>query len=240
MGKIAVLVFALLLALPIAYSATISGNIYDLSLYLAKGAVVSVNTTPSQEIIAVSGKYSVVIPKGSYLMEAGLYDGKTLAASESKLIEVRDDGTYANDFILFPSFEEEDEITEGPDVDVPESKRSSKAIVISVAVILAVGFIILFFLMKRAKPAAGKKEAAANAKKEDESGPEDMQGQETDYMKSLIKIIKESGGRATQKEIRKKIPLSEAKISLMITQLEAEGKLRKIKKGRGNIVVLNN
>jgi uncharacterized membrane protein len=51
-------------------------------------------------------------------------------------------------------------------------------------------------------------------------------------------IIKEEGGRTTQKDIRKKIPLSEAKVSLMISELEAKGKIQKIKKGRGNIIVV--
>jgi uncharacterized membrane protein len=31
--------------------------------------------------------------------------------------------------------------------------------------------------------------------------------------------------------------MSEAKISLMLTDLESQGKIRKIKKGRGNVVV---
>ena len=55
----------------------------------------------------------------------------------------------------------------------------------------------------------------------------------------IINIIKEEGGRTTQKEIRKKIPYSEAKISLMIAELENKGTIKKIKKGRGNIIVLN-
>jgi len=54
----------------------------------------------------------------------------------------------------------------------------------------------------------------------------------------LIKIIKREGGRTTQKYIRKQIPLSEAKISLMIAELEHKGIIEKIKKGRGNIIIL--
>jgi uncharacterized membrane protein len=56
----------------------------------------------------------------------------------------------------------------------------------------------------------------------------------------VLNIIKEEGGRATQRDIRKRLPLSEAKVSLMISELEAKGKVEKIKKGRGNIVVLKN
>ena len=42
----------------------------------------------------------------------------------------------------------------------------------------------------------------------------------------------------TQKEIRKNIPYSEAKVSLWITELESDGKIKKIKKGRGNVIAL--
>ncbi|MBR9690675.1 winged helix-turn-helix transcriptional regulator, partial [Candidatus Woesearchaeota archaeon] len=57
-------------------------------------------------------------------------------------------------------------------------------------------------------------------------------------LEKIILIIKKHGKRITQKELRKEIPLSEAKISLMISELEDEGKIKRIKKGRGNIIVL--
>lgn len=61
---------------------------------------------------------------------------------------------------------------------------------------------------------------------------------ETTDNDNLIKLIKDNGGRITQKELRKHFPLSEAKVSLMITELESKGKIEKIKKGRGNIIIL--
>ena len=61
---------------------------------------------------------------------------------------------------------------------------------------------------------------------------------EDDGLKNLIDIIKKENGRTTQKELRKQIPLSEAKISLMIAELEHKGVIEKIKKGRGNIIIL--
>src|SRR3989344_932657 len=54
----------------------------------------------------------------------------------------------------------------------------------------------------------------------------------------LLSIIQKEGGRTTQKDIRKMMPQSEAKISLMISDLENQGLLKKIKKGRGNILIL--
>ena len=53
-----------------------------------------------------------------------------------------------------------------------------------------------------------------------------------------VDLIKKEGGRISQKDLRKQIPLSEAKISLMIAELESKGVIDKIKKGRGNIIIL--
>ncbi len=54
----------------------------------------------------------------------------------------------------------------------------------------------------------------------------------------VLAFVMSEDGQTTQKEIRKRFPLSEAKISLMISELEAEGHIEKIKKGRGNIILL--
>jgi uncharacterized membrane protein len=56
--------------------------------------------------------------------------------------------------------------------------------------------------------------------------------------KKVLDFIKQEGGRTTQKDIRMKFPSSEAKISLIISELEHKGIIKKIKKGRGNIIVL--
>ena len=53
----------------------------------------------------------------------------------------------------------------------------------------------------------------------------------------VLDFVKQQGGRVTQLDIRKKFPSSEAKISLILTDLEEQGKIRKIKKGRGNIII---
>jgi uncharacterized membrane protein len=57
-------------------------------------------------------------------------------------------------------------------------------------------------------------------------------------LQKVIEIIRKEGGRTTQKELRKQIPLSEAKISLMISELEHKRIVQKVKKGRGNIIIL--
>ncbi|MHC1566853.1 MAG: helix-turn-helix transcriptional regulator [Candidatus Syntropharchaeia archaeon] len=65
-------------------------------------------------------------------------------------------------------------------------------------------------------------------------------GELPEDLKEVISIIQQNGGRITQKELRKKLSLSEAKISLMITDLENRGLVTKIKKERGNVIILTN
>jgi uncharacterized membrane protein len=59
-----------------------------------------------------------------------------------------------------------------------------------------------------------------------------------DDLKEIIRIMEKNGGRMTQLELRKTLPYSEAKVSLMITDLESRGLVKKVKKGRGNVIIL--
>lgn len=55
-------------------------------------------------------------------------------------------------------------------------------------------------------------------------------------LKELLELIRNSGNRVTQREIRKKSPYSESKVSLMLSDLEERGLIEKFKRGRGNII----
>jgi uncharacterized membrane protein len=54
----------------------------------------------------------------------------------------------------------------------------------------------------------------------------------------LHNIISKKGGIVTQKDLRKEVIYGEAKVSLMIADLEDRGLIQKIKKGRTNIIIL--
>ena len=62
--------------------------------------------------------------------------------------------------------------------------------------------------------------------------------EEIDPKDKIYEFIKQKGGRVTQREIRKNFPVSQATISLILTELENDGKLKKIKRGKGNIIIL--
>jgi uncharacterized membrane protein len=76
------------------------------------------------------------------------------------------------------------------------------------------------------------KEEITEGKHEDAYVPAD------DSAIAVLEIIKKEK-RITQKDIRKQLPDSEAKISLVISEFEAQGIIKKIKKGRGNIIIYN-
>nr|QNO47478.1 hypothetical protein MJFALNKJ_00011 [Methanosarcinales archaeon ANME-2c ERB4] len=59
-------------------------------------------------------------------------------------------------------------------------------------------------------------------------------------LKEVLLVIRDGGGRITQKELRARLKYSEAKVSLMITDLEDRGVVKKVKKGRGNVIILKN
>jgi uncharacterized membrane protein len=87
-----------------------------------------------------------------------------------------------------------------------------------------------------AVPAADHAKAVSAEEQKDKK--EKPEAELDDDLKKVLDILKAEGGRTTQKEIRKHIPLSEAKVSLIITEMEVKGMVEKIKKGRGNIIIL--
>ena len=121
-------------------------------------------------------------------------------------------------------------------IDEPSNGKQAILLFVIIGSVFVISILLVVYFLKK-----GKKKEYIQEKKE-ESFDETKEEKEVDAPESLdrvIRIIKENNGRVTQREIRKQIPLSEAKISLMITELEDKGIVKRIKKGRGNIIILN-
>ena len=199
-------------------TAIIKGTIYNLELNKVKNAIVTVNSTPKQTIVAVNGEYSFELPLGSYKIEAKVMSYNITEAYAIETIEIKHPGTYNIDLILFPNLIPEEEILE-EEIDVSEiigKKTNIIPIILMIAfVLVALLLFIIFYKKKRKKKPLEK----------------------TDIEK-VIEFIKKEGGRTTQKAIRQYLFLSEAKASLLLTEMEHKGLIQKIKKGRGNIIIL--
>lgn len=57
-------------------------------------------------------------------------------------------------------------------------------------------------------------------------------------MREVLDIIRGHKGKITQKDLRSKLEYSEVKVSLMLSELEKKGLIKKFKNGRENIVIL--
>ena len=209
-------VFLLALCIPISLGATLHGNVYDYTLDIVKNAIVQVDSVPEQTYVAKDGTYSFTLNLGDYTIKAAYQDRDNKYTFEQN-ITILDEGDYVFDIILFPDIDNElmDEETDIPNIYGDELSIYWWQIIILVVIILAVVLVIIFSKKK-------KKNIDIEEDKADE----------------VLAFIKKQGGRVTQKDIRKEFPVSEAKVSLVITELEDKSLLKKIKRGRGNIVIL--
>ncbi len=224
-----IFLFALLIT-PLVLGAGIHGRIFDYSLGLAENSIIMINTVPEQKVVSVDGSYSFNVPQGEYTVTAVLKDELGIVRYfVTENISIVDDGDYVRDLVLFPS-EEMDELgleedlaqdleQEAEDAQMPLMSR----ILISLGLLLALGFIIWLAIRDKDN-------------KRDLTGMLELEKQGDDELNRLLAFIKKHK-RVTQKQVRKTFPMSEAKISLMITDLESQGKVRKIKKGRGNVII---
>ena len=251
-GIIVFIVF--LLFMPLVFSATIHGKVFDYNFRLATNSIVKINTVPEQRIVAVDGSYSFMVPVGEYTITAFVNDeAEQLVYFVEDNISVVGEGDYVRDLILFP-YEDLGELDLNGDFDevIIEDEKGGSALLIIFYVlggaVLIMALLVLVFGGKKGKKTASQGLADSENKyflkkeKPEAQGVETVKtigiGEEPDELDKVLAFIK-AHKRVTQKDIRKEFPLSEAKISLIITDLESQGKVRKIKKGRGNIVIYN-
>ncbi|MBI4399470.1 winged helix-turn-helix transcriptional regulator [Candidatus Micrarchaeota archaeon] len=228
----------------ITQSATIQGTVYNAdTLEPADQAIVSINTTPIQRVIAADGEYSFQVTKGSYIIVARYFTNGKLTSFTEENISIVDDGNYSIDLLLFsygdifadelPTFD----FTVN-ELILSEQKPSEDSNLINTAVIAGFAIVLIGLLIFYLKQKSNSPEIKTE-KKEIPIPPASGKEMALDpELRKIIQILRDNDGRMTQLELRKHFPLSEAKISLMISELEASGIIKKFKKGRGNILKL--
>ena len=250
-SRIAIFLIVMLLALSFVSGATLHGAVYDSSYNLIKNVQLEINSTPKQNYISKNGLYFFNVDLGVYEIVLEKYYQGQLIYSSTKIVKVRKDGEFNIDLMVEtqPGVElPPDEEDLGPSLLTLLRARYGYLFYVALGfVIVIVGLVVYFYWNYRLKKKKKSKEVVKlsipSEKTEDikvekvEDKPEIKEVPSED-LDGVMKIIKEEGGRTTQKDIRKRIPLSEAKISLMVSELEAKGKVQKIKKGRGNIIIL--
>jgi uncharacterized membrane protein len=247
---------------PAFASSVVHGSVYEWSTFdTLHNAEVTVNSVPQQVMVSKNGSYSFNLEIGAYSIVARSGGNATDALySRENVTITQEGGDYVIDLILFPStdfsdldlFEENVTpiATEEP-VDVPTAQPQPQSLgfivlLAIVAIVLLGGAGAFLLLRKRKAPPAKPRQAPPiePIEPEEPKKPPLAPGASADAtlpddLREVIRIIEKNGGRITQLDLRKALPYSEAKVSLMITDLENRGIVKKIKKGRGNVIILN-
>ncbi len=232
------MVLFVLMALPFVMAATLQGMVYDSHLNAEEDVLVEINTTPQQKYLAKQGTYQFTVPAGEYTLTARKADVRT-----TEEVRITTEGNYVVDLFLLPDFADENELWKETEEDLVTDETLDESY--SWWRYVLAGGIILFGLYRllKARKKYGplrlfRKKMQEESRKSMEQHKDEL-AQEPGYIEKALEILKAHDGRISQKELRKEmLYLSEAKISLIITELEHKGKVEKVKKGRGNVIIL--
>jgi len=244
LGKHTLFWIVLLLSVSFASAATIHGAIYDANFNTIDDIVLFINTTPKQNHISKNGAYFFNVPIGTFSISLEKFYQKELVYTFERIVHIEKDGEFQIDIVLdaVPGIDFPVDVKPRPSLLNLMRIHFNKIVTIGIiAAVVFIGIAILAFIRYKKKSGFTIAVPHIGEHKDDVSTTVSLGSTEHSYdLDGILSIIEEEGGRCTQKDIRRKIPLSEAKISLMITELVEQGKIKKIKRGRGNIIALRN
>lgn len=292
--KIIAILLISILSFQLVSAISVHGTVYDLNLNKVENAVLEIDTSPKQQLIAKDGTYKFTVNPGNYTIKASSYNGRIIKLVARENISVIQEGDYVLDIILFPNFQEEEEIINNSSdinissVDLEKTEDNFYLISFVAVLLLLIASVFFYFKLtsdsvkisrtnsrskrtiKKTKKSFEKlkgentnknkntdenieeyadseeyKESLKTKSKpskefKEKSNKNDLNYSADQDLESLLEFIKKQDGRTTQKDIRRNFPHSEAKISLMIAELEDKEIVKKVKKGRGNIIILRN
>jgi uncharacterized membrane protein len=207
------LLLAVSLLAAAASAAFVYGDIYKGDLERLNKTALRVSGEFSYQLVTDKGNYSIYLPDGDYNISASSFgeDGGLAYYAEERIRA--GSGNQRVDLVL-----------------KPVGNDASNQLYFAVGGIVLAGIAIAVFYLNRNKAEADASEPQpVNPGKQPKAEPD--QG-----MKSVLRALDSHEGRATQKELREALGFSDAKLSLIISELEHSGYVKKFKRGRGNIV----
>ncbi len=240
--KTTLLMIGVLLALsPLTHAAIITGTTYDgLTLDVLPNTIVTINTTPAQTKLVKDGMYSFDVPVGKYTLKGTYLEQGIVVQEALHSLNVEKEGTYTVDLILLP------DLGDIPNDPLPDDEPLTWVDQLTQGILP--WLILLAIVMGGAAYAIHqtRKNTHARYAEHPESKKEEKENEKikTDeiqldrYALEVLNDLKRGGNRLTQKELRSMINIGEAKVSLVVSEMETYGLIKKIKKGRGNILIL--
>jgi uncharacterized membrane protein len=232
MSNLKILVFLISFTLiPVADASVIHGKVFSWeTLEPINGVIVEINTTPVQKKVTENGSYIFdSVPPGNYTIRAVYKTEKEYLYAEENITIVTE-GRYVIDLILFPEINIPDiQDIEMVEFDIGDVGGWNYFILIPIPVIIAFAVLLIYLRRSRVDEIEFQEEPDLEA-----NGIESL----PDDLREVVEILIRNDGRISQRDLRKKIGCSEAKMSLMVADLERRGIVEKVKKGRGNIIFL--
>lgn len=224
-----------------AHAATVQGAIYAWSDFEKplKNGILEINSIPVQSKVSTDGTYVFEnLPPGNYTIKAKYFRNNVLELAEEEEIQILEsEGKFNIDLLLFPPTDTELEylgdINLTGDMEI-KGESDLTYYIILVFIMIAAGIAIYYRSWKKKTT-----EAVEVSNESITQQPTDMP-KTTELPEDLHEIyalIVKKGGRVTQKDLRGQMKCSEAKVSLMLDDLEDRGYIKKIRKGRSNIII---
>ena len=205
-------------------------------------AIIEINSIPAQSKVATNGTYSFDdLQPGNYTIKAKSYRNNILEYSAEQEVQIVDRGGNFNiDILLFPPTDPNIEYLGDMNLtaDIDLNNGESLDTYLLVAAILIILCSALFFLWMKKKKITSDGQVIYDPPVQQPGKIPDIPEKEIpEDLQNLYTLIMKKGGRVTQKELRGEMKCSEAKVSLMLDDLEDRGYIKKIRKGRSNIII---
>ncbi len=233
------LIFFLISFIPGVQAATVHGTVYAWSDFEKplKNVIVEVNSTPAQSKVATDGTYSFELSNGNYVLRARYYQDNVLEYAAEEEILIDREGSFTIDLLLLPPTELEYEFPGDINLtaDIKDESNLTGYGIIILILLISAGAISYWFWKKKTR-------VSETITEELQPQPEKVIEPRTkelpEDLRDMYELILKKGGRITQKELRKEVKHGEAKVSLMLDDLDDRGLIKKIKKGRANIIIV--
>lgn len=217
-------ILAILALALIANSAFVHGDIIKSQNDDSTKTLIRIEGKFTYQMITKNSNYSIFLPDGEYTLQSqGISnDGQIVSSVSNKLNIGADDQRI--------------------DLLLKKEDTTQYYIVIIIAILIA-AIAIWKMKSKTINSQTQQKQIIQTQTEEieeviEETTPiENSKKNELDEdAKKVIAIIESNEGRITQKELRQTLGFSEAKLSLIVSELESMQIVKKFKRGRGNIV----
>ncbi len=217
-------ILAILALALIANSAFVHGDIVKSQNDDSTKTLIRIEGKFTYQMITNNSNYSIFLPDGEYVLQSqGITNGGQVISSVSNKLSIGADDQRI-DLLL-------------------KREDNSTYYIVIVAIVLIAAIVIIWKMEnKNNSPQTQQKQIIEpqleNEDVIEETAPVENSKKEEldDDAKKVIAIIESNEGRITQKELRETLGFSEAKLSLILSELEYIQIIKKFKRGRGNIV----